>query len=102
MSDTGFLVGVEVTNLPEFRQALAAQPDIILLDNMKLTEIQEAVRIRDAVARSKKGKKILLEVSGGVSLETVEKIAASGVDRVSVGMLTHSAPSLDFALELVG
>ncbi len=96
------VIEVEVTTLQEFRQALAAKADIILLDNMIVSEIQEAVRLRNAVARSKKAKKILLEVSGGVTLETVEKIAATGVDRISVGALTHSAPSLDFALELVG
>lgn len=93
-------VELEVTSLQEFRQALGVQPDIILLDNMKLSEIQEVVRLRDALARSKKGRRIPLEVSGGVNLSNVRPIAQTGVDRVSVGALTHSAPSLDVALEI--
>lgn len=95
------VIEVEVTSLKEFRQALAAQADIILLDNMKLAEMAEAVRIRNALARSKKGSRILLEASGGVSLDNVAAIAATGVDRISVGALTHSAPSLNVALELI-
>lgn len=94
-------VEVEVTNLQEFRQALAAKADLILLDNMKLPEMQEAVRLRNAVARSKGGAKPLLEVSGGVTLESVRPIALTGVDRISVGALTHSAPTLNIALEVV-
>lgn len=96
------IVEVEVTSLQEFRQALAAHADIILLDNMKFSEIQEAVRLRNAVGRSAKARKTLLEVSGGVTLEMVEGIASTGVDRISIGALTHSAPALDVALELVG
>jgi len=95
------VIEVEVTHLQEFRQALSAKADIILLDNMELPQIQEAVRLRNAVSRSKKGPRVLLEVSGGVTLETVERIAAAGADRISVGSLTHSAPALDVALELL-
>jgi len=94
-------IEVEVSNLQEFRQALAAKADLILLDNMKLPEMQEAVRLRNAVARSKGGAKPLLEVSGGVTLESVRSIALTGVDRISVGVLTHSAPTLNIALEVV-
>lgn len=97
----GLLIEVEVTTLQEFRQALSAQADIILLDNMKLSDIQEAVRLRNALVRSRKQRRILIEVSGGVTLETVEKMAATGADRISIGALTHSAPALDVALELV-
>ena len=96
------VIEVEVGNLQEFRQALAAQADIILLDNMKLNQIQEAVRLRNAVSRSKRGRKPLLEVSGGVTLENVGPIAAAGIERISIGALTHSAPALDLALELLG
>ncbi|MBI3333404.1 MAG: carboxylating nicotinate-nucleotide diphosphorylase [Candidatus Omnitrophica bacterium] len=96
------LIEVEAASLREFRQALSAQADIILLDNMKISDIQEAVRLRDAVIRSKKGRQVLLEASGGVTLETVQGIAAAGVDRISIGALTHSAPALDIALELIG
>ena len=95
------IVEVEVANLQEFRQALSVGVDIVLLDNMGLSEIQEAVRLRNAIARSKGEKKILLEVSGGVNLETVQGIASAGVDRISIGALTHSAPSLDLSLEMV-
>ncbi len=96
------VIEVEVNDLRQFRLALSAQADIVLLDNMKLADIQEAVRIRNAVARSKQSRKPLLEVSGGVTLANIEAIAAAGVDRISVGMLTHSAPALNVALELVG
>ncbi len=95
------LIEVEVTTLQEFRQALSAQADIVLLDNMKLSEIQEAVRIRNALSRSKRGFKPLLEASGGVTLENVGVIATTGVDRISIGALTHSAPALNLALELL-
>lgn len=95
------LVEVEVGDLPEFRQALSAGADIILLDNMGLSEIQEAVRLRNALVRSERARKILLEVSGGVTLETVRGIAAAGAERISIGALTHSAPSMDFSLEIV-
>ncbi|MBI1952547.1 MAG: carboxylating nicotinate-nucleotide diphosphorylase [Candidatus Omnitrophica bacterium] len=101
-SPKGITVEIEVTNLKEFRQALAAGPEIILLDNMKLVDIAEAVRIRNAVVRSKKEPKILLEISGGVTLENVGPLAATGVERISIGALTHSAPALNVALEVVG
>ena len=94
-------IEVEVSNLQEFRQALAAKADLILLDNMKLPEMQEAVRLRNAVARSKGGAKPLLEVSGGVTLEIVRQIALTGVDRISVGALPHSAPALNISLEIL-
>ena len=95
-------IEVEVSNLQEFRQALSARADLILLDNMKLPEIQEAVRLARAVGRSKGGQRVLLEVSGGVTLENVRPIALTGVDRISIGALTHSAPTLNIALEVVG
>ncbi len=93
-------VEVEVTTLQEFRQALSAQADLILLDNMRLSEIQEAVRLRNAVGRTRGARKPLLEVSGGVNLTNVRLLALAGVDRISVGALTHSAPSLNVALEV--
>ena len=93
-------VEVEVTTLQEFRQALSAQADLILLDNMRLPEIQEAVRLRNAVGRTKGARRALLEVSGGVNLTNVRAIALAGVDRISIGALTHSAPSLNVALEV--
>ncbi|MBI3317748.1 MAG: carboxylating nicotinate-nucleotide diphosphorylase [Candidatus Omnitrophica bacterium] len=95
-------VEVEVTNLQEFRQALSARADILLLDNMTFADIQEAVRLRNALSRSGKERRPLLEVSGGVTLETVSAVAGAGVDRISIGALTRSAVGLDAALELVG
>jgi nicotinate-nucleotide pyrophosphorylase (carboxylating) len=85
---------VEVEDLAQLDAALAAGPDVVLLDNMSLDLMREAVRRRDAVAPGVK-----LEASGGVTLATLRGIAATGVDRVSVGALTHSAPALDIALD---
>lgn len=91
-------VEVEVTSLQELRQALSAKADLILLDNMRLAEVQEAVRLRNASYRN--APRPLLEVSGGVTLANVRAIALTGVDRISVGALTHSADWLDIALEV--
>ena len=74
--------------------ALRCGPDIILVDNLGADRVAEAVRRRDAVAPS-----VRLEASGGVTLETVKALAATGVDRISVGALTHSATALDLALD---
>lgn len=86
-------IEVEVENLPEFKEAMEAGADIIMLDNMKPEEIKKAVKL-------KKGSSLILETSGGVSLENVKKIAKTGVDRISIGKLTHSASSIDFSLEI--
>ncbi len=83
-------VEVEVTTLAETEEAVAAGADIIMLDNMTVAEMAEAVRVVAGRA--------LLEASGGVRLETVRKIAETGVDLISVGALTHSAPALDISL----
>ena len=86
----GLPVEVEVDTLEQLQDALAAQPEIVLLDNMKTTQLQQAVRLRDELSPD-----TLLEASGGVNRETVGCIAGSGVDRISIGGLTHSAPALD-------
>jgi nicotinate-nucleotide pyrophosphorylase (carboxylating) len=88
------IVEVEVDSLSQLESALAAQPDIVLLDNMTVEQLREAVALRNAQAPS-----IELEASGGVSLSTVRGIAEAGVDRISVGALTHSAASLNVALD---
>jgi nicotinate-nucleotide pyrophosphorylase (carboxylating) len=85
---------VEVDNLDQFDIALAASPDIILLDNMTPQQIREAVRRRDTLAP-----RVQLEASGGVTLATLRSVAETGVDRISVGALTHSAKALDIALD---
>jgi len=83
-------IEVEVTTLPEVEEAVAAGADIILLDNMDVATMREAVRIVAGRA--------LLEASGNVRLETVRAIAETGVDLISAGALTHSAPALDISL----
>ncbi|MBI1955102.1 MAG: carboxylating nicotinate-nucleotide diphosphorylase [Acidobacteria bacterium] len=85
-------IEVEVCTLPEAEEALRAGADILLLDNMSLSEIEKAVQLIH--------RRALVEVSGGVTLDTVRQIAATGVDYISIGALTHSAPALDFSLEL--
>jgi nicotinate-nucleotide pyrophosphorylase (carboxylating) len=87
-------VEIEVDTLEQLDQALAGKPDIVLLDNMPPDKLREAVRRRNAIAPS-----VLLEASGGVNLDTVRAIAETGVDRISVGALTHSAPALDIGLD---
>jgi nicotinate-nucleotide pyrophosphorylase (carboxylating) len=90
----GIAIEIEVDTLEQLREALAAQPDIVLLDNMDVATIAKAVTLRDEFAP-----RVLLEASGGVTLETVGAIAAAGVDRISVGTITHSAPALDIAFD---
>ena len=80
----------EVTDHEELREALAAGADIIMLDNMSDDEVREAVAIA--------GGKAILEVSGGVELSRVAAVASLGVDVISVGKLTHSAPAADISL----
>jgi nicotinate-nucleotide pyrophosphorylase (carboxylating) len=87
----GLKIEVEVTNLAELEEALEAGADIILLDNMTVEDVAEAVRLT--------GERALLEASGGITLETVRAIAETGVDLISVGALTHSAPALDISLD---
>lgn len=90
----GTIVEVEVDTLEQLDRALRCEPDIILVDNLGPEALAEAVRRRDAVAP-----KVLLEASGGVHLGTVRGLAETGVDRISVGALTHSAPALDIGLD---
>ncbi len=87
-------VEVEVDTLEQLKNALAVPAEIVLLDNMSIDQLHAAVVLRDALAPG-----VLLEASGGVNLKTVEAIAATRVDRISVGALTHSAPALDIALD---
>ncbi len=91
----GHLVKVEaeVDSLAQLEAALAERPDVILLDNFSLADLRAAVALAKGRAT--------LEASGGVSLETVRAIAETGVDVISVGALTHSAPVLDIGLDAV-
>jgi nicotinate-nucleotide pyrophosphorylase (carboxylating) len=90
-------VEVEVDGLDQLDEALAAGPDVIMLDNFTLPMLREAV---DRAKASSFGRPVL-EASGGVTLETVRGIAETGVDVISVGALTHSAPALDVGLDVV-
>ena len=93
-SPHGVSVEVEVDSVAQLRDALDGKPDIVLLDNMDLQTLRESVSIRNQVAPG-----VLLEASGGVTLATVAEIAQTGVERISVGGLTHSAPALDLAFD---
>jgi nicotinate-nucleotide pyrophosphorylase (carboxylating) len=93
-------VEIECRNVEEVEEALAAGADRLLLDNMDPEGLRAAVAARDAAAEGG-GRRALLEASGGVTLETVEAIAGTGVDLVSVGALTHSAPALDLSMLVV-
>ncbi|GIP41332.1 nicotinate-nucleotide diphosphorylase (carboxylating) [Paenibacillus sp. J31TS4] len=88
-------IEVEVENHEQLEEALAAGPDIIMLDNMKPADMKEAVsRIKSAAPY------VIVEASGSVSLETIRTIAETGVDVISVGRLTYSVPALDISLDL--
>jgi nicotinate-nucleotide pyrophosphorylase (carboxylating) len=88
----GLPVQVEVTTLDQLRDLLAAGAPEILLDNMSLDQMAEAVRVTGGRAR--------LEASGGLTLDRARDVAATGVDFIAVGALTHSAPVLDIAMDL--
>jgi nicotinate-nucleotide pyrophosphorylase (carboxylating) len=88
-------VEVEVTSLEELEEALPERPDVILLDNMTPECVEKAV----AMARQRSAK-VLLEASGGITLENVRQYAEAGVDWISVGALTHSSAAADLSLEI--
>jgi nicotinate-nucleotide pyrophosphorylase (carboxylating) len=92
-------IEVEVRNTEEVKAALDAGADRLLLDNMNISGLRSAVAARDE-APSSSGTTAELEASGGVSLATVPEISATGVDFISVGAITHSAPALDLSLLL--
>ncbi len=86
-------IEVEVSDLNQVKEALENSVDIIMLDNMDLSNIQKAVRLVEGRA--------LVEVSGGVTLETLPEIADTGVDIISIGALTHSARAVDISMRVV-
>jgi nicotinate-nucleotide pyrophosphorylase (carboxylating) len=83
---------VEVDTLEQLQEALAAGPDVVMLDNMPPEVLKQAVAIA--------GGKVLLEASGGIELDTVKAVAEAGVDLISSGWITHSAPVLDLGLDI--
>lgn len=90
-------IEIEVTNLEELRAALAHNPDVILLDNMSPALVGQAV---DEVRKHSAPNKIRTEASGGITLDNVREFAEGGVDWISAGALTHSAPAVDISFEI--
>src|SRR5579864_970270 len=90
-------IEIEVTNLDELRAALAHNPDVILLDNMSPSLVRQAV---EQVRKHSAPSKIRTEASGGITLDNVREFAEAGVDWISVGALTHSAPAVDLSFEI--
>ncbi len=90
------MIEIEVDRIGQLESALHAFPDIVLLDNMSCDLLKECVSLRDRIAPS-----VELEASGGVNLGTIGSIALTGVDRISVGALTHSAINLDLGLDWI-
>lgn len=88
------IVEVEVDQFEQLKQVAVAEPDIVLLDNMTCPQLEQCVRFRNEHAPG-----IQLEASGGVTLETIQDIAETGVDRISSGALTHSAVNFDVGLD---
>jgi nicotinate-nucleotide pyrophosphorylase (carboxylating) len=89
-------IEVEVDTLDQLREAIPAAPDVIMLDNMSPDRLAEAV----AIVRAAVGDRIKLEASGGIELDTVRAVAETGVDLISSGWITHSAPVLDLGLDI--
>ncbi len=92
------ILEIEVDTLDQFRQALSASPDIILLDNMNVRQLKTAVAINKKIPA---GKRPLLEASGGITERNIHAIAKTGVDRISMGALTHTIRMLNFSLEVM-
>jgi nicotinate-nucleotide pyrophosphorylase (carboxylating) len=97
---------IEVTNFDELRHALVHSPDVILLDNMQPMQVRHAVEQVRLAGNDRRGpaydpaKNIRLEASGGITLANVREFAETGVDWISVGALTHSAPAVDLSFEI--
>jgi nicotinate-nucleotide pyrophosphorylase (carboxylating) len=89
----GVRISVEVETMAQVRQALQGKADVILLDNMSPSKIQQAVEIIKY--------KALVEVSGGITIKNIRDIAQTGVDIISIGALTHSAPAMDLSMDII-
>lgn len=98
----GILIEVETRTQEEVRDALKARADIILFDNMNIEQLNEAVKIVKDWKSSRGTHLPVTEASGNITLETVHLVAQTGVDRISVGALTHSAKAMDISLEISG
>jgi len=98
----GMKVEVEVNSLKQLERVLAMDVDIIMLDNMRLPVLKKAIKIVEENRDRKGVKGPTIEVSGKVNLRSIKQISRLGVDRISVGEITHSAKALDISLEVVG
>lgn len=94
-------VMVEVDTLKQLEEVLPAEPDFVLLDNMDAATLKRAVEATDRACSEGKFRRPQLEASGGINLDTVASAAAAGVDRISVGALTHGAGSVDIGLDFL-
>lgn len=92
------LIEIEVDTLEQFKEALTANPDIVLLDNMDPAKLRQAVAINQKMPNAKRP---LLEASGGITEKNIRAIARTGVDRISMGSLTHTIRMLDFSMEVI-
>jgi nicotinate-nucleotide pyrophosphorylase (carboxylating) len=97
----GYKIEIEVQNLDEFKHALYFKPDIIMLDNMEIRDIKEAVKIRNNTEFRSHHAPSKLEASGGIYLDNIRDYAATGVDMISVGELTDSVKSVDISLDVL-
>ncbi len=98
----GMKVEVEVDSLRQLKRVLTMDVDIIMLDNMRLPMLKKAIRMVEVAGDRKRTKSPAIEVSGRINLNSIKQIARLGVDRISVGEITHSARALDISLEVVG
>ena len=89
-------IEIEIDSVADFKQVVEHSPDIIMLDNMNISQIRKCVKLRNKI-----DKKIKLEVSGNVTLDNVRTLARLKVDRISIGKLTHSPKSIDISLEFI-
>lgn len=96
---------IEVDTLMQFKEAIKGTPDIILLDNMNIRQMKKAVEIREQMYQrrsvSNRKKTPLLEASGRISIKNVREVAKTGIDRISLGCLTHTHEAIDISMEII-
>jgi nicotinate-nucleotide pyrophosphorylase (carboxylating) len=90
-------VEIEVDTHEQLAEALKLPCDVILLDNMNTQQLRQAIAMRNEAGKEET---IALEASGGITLENIADVAATGVDRIAIGAITHSAPAVDIGLDL--
>ncbi len=86
-------IEIEVENIRGLRDAIKAGADVVMLDNMSIADMKKAVKLSNG--------RVVLEASGGITLENVREVAETGVDLISIGALTHSAPAVDISLKII-